>query len=460
MTSSKIATQRSLTVGDQVIAALGKADVGRAAGGDQNHVGGVCKHLRSVDKTTGANINPPRLDLPGQPIGDTDHVLAPAGPGRQQDLAAETGAGLKQGHLVAAQGRDPRRLHARRAAADYRDAQGRLGRGDVVGQGQFAAGGDVVDAKRVAAAVDAVDAIARADAGPDAVSLAALQLGDNMRVGHMGPREARHIDHAFADGPVGGGWVRQARGLEHGEAAGLAHPARQFDVRGRGEGHAGKVLGQGNTFMGADAAFVALVGGKADTENEVVADLGAGRVEHLHEEPGAVLQTAAVVVGPVVRQRRQELAHEMGRGEDFAAVEPAFAAAPGGIGKGACNPGDIPRRHLEGHRAMGGITDRAWRHGRQPVPRRPAGAPPHMGDLAHQAGTMAVNALGELAEQRNNAVVADIDLAVDRARIPAHVRRAAEHGQADAALGLFLVIGLIARAGLAAIGIARRVGCG
>jgi len=53
--------------------------------------------------------------------------------------------------------------------------------------------------------------------------------------------------------------------------------------------------------MGADAAFVALVGGEADTEDEVVADPDAGRVEDFHEEPGAVLQGAAVVVGAAIR---------------------------------------------------------------------------------------------------------------------------------------------------------------
>ncbi len=102
-------------------------------------------------------------------------LLAPGRLGREIDLAAQPVGGLEQDHLVAAQRRDPGRLHPADAAADHHDLapRARPPRHDVR-HGRLAPGGRVVDAERVLALVDPVDAVAHADAGPDAMLLAAL----------------------------------------------------------------------------------------------------------------------------------------------------------------------------------------------------------------------------------------------------------------------------------------------
>ena len=82
----------------------------------------------------------------------------------------------------------------------------------------LAAGGRVVDAERVLALIDPVDAVAHADAGADAVLLAALELGHDVRVGDVGAGHADHVDEALLRRAQRA--VRQvgdARGLEHGQ---------------------------------------------------------------------------------------------------------------------------------------------------------------------------------------------------------------------------------------------------
>ena len=66
--------------------------------------------------------------------------------------------------------------------------------------------------------------------------------------------------------------------------------------------------------------------------------------------------------------------------------------------------------------------------------------------------------VGELAEMRNDPVVADVELAEGRGAIGRDDGGAAEHGEGDAALGLFGVIELIAFPRHAALGIGRRMG--
>ncbi len=114
--------------------------------------------------------------------------------------------------------------------------------------------------------------------------------------------------------------------------------------------------------------------------------------------------------------------------------------------------------HLLGDRAACRFAPGRGGHGRQPVLGIPAGAPAHMGELDHQRGAMGVDAVGEFAEIRDDAVIGDGDLVPGRGRtVHRHGGRAAEHGQADAALGLLLVIELIAQLRLALRAVGRRM---
>ena len=134
----------------------------------------------------------------------------------------------------------------------------------------------------------------------------------------------------------------------------------------------------------------------------------------------------------------------MGRCQDLDTIEPAFPAPPRRIAKVPDNARDLTRGQGIGNRMVGRVAERRRPSGRQPVTGIPGGATTHVGDLAHQARAMAVNAAREFPERRNHPVVADIDLPVDGTGIARDVRRPAEHGETDAAPGLGLVIGLVA----------------
>src|SRR5690606_17785771 len=100
---------------------------------------------------------------------------------------------------------------------------------------------------------------------------------------------------------------------------------------------------------------------------------------------------------------------------------------------------DVPVLHLLGESAMERLVQARWPHGPEPVPIVPADLPADMGDLAHQRRAVAVYARREILEMRNDGVVAEIELAHIAGRIDGDRGRAAEDGQADAALGLFFM---------------------
>ena len=172
---------------------------------------------------------------------------------------------------------------------------------------------------------------------------------------------------------------------------------------------------------------------------------------HHQAEARAVLQRAAEGVGAPVGARRQELADQMAAGHGLAAVEPAFLAAHGGSGVVGDDAVDVVAVHLARDVAMAALADRGRRHGRQPVHRGRGGAPAEMRDLAHDRGAMAVDARREGLQVGDDGVARHVDLAAAPARIARHHRGAAEHGERDAALGLFLVVALVALLGQPAL---------
>ena len=152
--------------------------------------------------------------------------------GGEADLAAGVVGGLEDDDRVAALGGDARRLEAGGAGADDDDAARACGRGDGVRLLELAARRGVVQAERHAALVDAVEAVVGADAGADALLLAAQDLRDDVRVGHVGAGHADHVELAAGDGVAGGGDVLDLRGVEGREAGRRADLAGEVEVRG------------------------------------------------------------------------------------------------------------------------------------------------------------------------------------------------------------------------------------
>ena len=224
------------------------------------------------------------------------------GLGGQADLAAGVVRGLVDDDRVAALGRDARGLEPGGAGADDHDAARRLGLGDRVRLLELAAGRGVVQAERHAALVDAVEAVVGADAGADALLLAAQDLRDDVRVGHVGAGHADHVELAAGDGVAGGGDVLDLGGVEGREVGRGADLAGEVEVRGGAHALHRDHVGQAG--VGVDvalhhveevdhaavlqaagdlqpvglgqAARQVLVAGVADADDEVVADSGRG----------------------------------------------------------------------------------------------------------------------------------------------------------------------------------------
>ena len=99
-----------------------------AAGGDDDRVGLEREHGVGGGLGADPHVDAAALALGDAPVGEVGHLLAAGERLGEADLAAELGRPFEEGDLVAAGGRDPRRLEAAGPAADDDDALG-LGRG-------------------------------------------------------------------------------------------------------------------------------------------------------------------------------------------------------------------------------------------------------------------------------------------------------------------------------------------
>ena len=158
------------------------------------------------------------------------------------------------------------------------------------------------------------------------------------------------------------------------------------------------------------AAGHALVGGQAEDDGEVLADLLAHGVEHHAREAGAVLWAAAEFVGAVVHRGGEELAQQVAvaavhldgvEAGDLRAARCLAVLAGDGFQLLAR---ERARRGAAGFRREirrgNGLHARAAFHGRR------AGVV----DLHRDAGAVAVQRFGELVEARDVAVVVDAQL--------------------------------------------------
>ena len=147
----------------------------------------------------------------------------------------------------------------------------------------------------------------------------------------------------------------------------------------------------------------------------------------------------------------------MAPGDHLDPVEPAFLAPPRAGGVALEHALDLVQLDRLRERAVLPLADRARRQGRQPVGDVVAGAPPHVGDLAHQRAVVPVHGVGQLLEPRDDRVAGGVDLPERRRAVRGGRGRAAEHGQRQAALGLLLVVQPVAQLRLAVLDVGRRV---
>ena len=314
--------------------------------------------------------------------------------------------------------------------------------------------------------------------------LAALELGHDVRVGDVRAGHADHVDEALLDRPAGGRQVGDARRLEHRQAGGAPDAAGEVQECAVAVPHVGD--GVGDVGIGAERArddveevdqpagrpgcarsprtpsgsrpcAHVLVAGDPDADDEVRTDRLADRAEHLEREPAAVLHAAAIGVGAPVDGGREELVDQMAPGDHLDPVQPAFLAAPRPGGIALQHALDLVQLDRLGERAVLPLAHRARRQRRQPVGDVVAGAPPHMRDLAHQRAVVPMDGVGQLLEPGDDRVAGGVDLAERRRAVRSGRGRAAEHGQRQPALGLFLVVEAVALLRLAVLDIGRRV---
>src|SRR6185295_20394576 len=94
------------------------------------------------------------------------------------------------------------------------------------------------------------------------------------------------------------------------------------------------------------AARHEVVAAVADADDELGADGVADGAQHLADEAAPVLEAPAVLVRPLVRERRKEVLEEMAAVEgDVAAVVAALLEAHRGGGPGVDHLADLALRH-------------------------------------------------------------------------------------------------------------------
>src|SRR5437762_5524263 len=142
------------------------ADLGKAAGRNDDDIGSNGDHFACFGKMVEMHADSEPLHLACKPARDTREIAAPCCLGGEHDLSAKLACGLEERDLVTAHVRDPRRLEARRPAAHHDDMfRWPLAACHDVRQGELTAGCDIMEAERILAEEHPVDAIARPDTG-------------------------------------------------------------------------------------------------------------------------------------------------------------------------------------------------------------------------------------------------------------------------------------------------------
>ena len=299
----------------------------------------------------------------------------------------------------------------------------------------------------------------------------------------MGAGHADHVELAALDRVARGRDVLDAGGVKGRQPRLGAHFAGEIEMRRRALAHAGDDVAQrllavdmaadhvekideprsrqpardGEPLLPAQAPLPVLVADQPRSKKKAGADALSRRLEHGHSELEAIVERPAIFVGPLVGRGRPELIDQMAVAFELEPIEPAGLHPLGRVGVSRDHPVEVPVLHRLGEGAVGGLADMGRRDDRQPVVLAPAGAAAEMGDLDHHRRALLVDVVGELLEPGHAFVLVEKDVAERLRAVGRHHRRAADHGERDAALRLFGVVEPIALFGHAVFGIGRLV---
>ena len=358
------------------------------------------------------------------------------------------------------------------------------GRNDL-GQFGLAAGHGVLGAReREAAARPAEAALLHADAHPDVVEPPLGGLPRHPRVGHEGARHRDQVAGALGEQALGVARIGDPSRIDHGRPHLLLDAGRERGVRaGRrvGERHELLVVARRLARRARDREVVELAEGverpddlhhvlqveavrdelvaaDAQPEDEVAADRGPDRPDHLDREAEPVLEASPVLVGPPVHRRHPELVHEVAReGAEIGAVESRALEAARRGGVRLNDLGDLPAVERVGDLPVLRLGDVGGRDER-PLARTGEPAAPAVRDLRHHVGAFAVDRARERLEHREGRVIPVLDaVPVEDGARWMHARAPEALDQPRAAPGLLLVVPDVAFGDVAVLPEPRRV---
>ena len=195
-----------------------------------------------------------------------------------------------------------------------------------------------------------------------------------------------------------------------------------------------------NPLLARDPPIPVLVADHAGADQEILAHPLTDGGKDLEAEAHAVVERSAIVVFALVRGGRPELVDQVPVAFELEAIEACGFDPLGAVGVGLDHPGDVPILHDLRKGAMGRLAHVGGRDDRQPVGLVPVGPAAEMGHLDHHRRTMVVDVVGEFGEPADDLVLVEKDVAEGLGTVRRDHRRAAYHGQRDAALRLLGVI--------------------
>ncbi len=279
-------------------------------------------------------------------------------------------------------------------------------------------------------------------------------VGDALGVEDRNGKRPLHVGGKAEEGGDREGHVGKRNGMRH---VITRLPADHVDEIDQAE--LGVTRRDLDAFCRCEPLLEELIARHAHTDDVIVSHPLADRLEHFDSETHPVLEASAIFIAATIGRGAPELVDEMAVGAgDLHPVETALLGAAHRLGEGAADARHVLALHRLGDRAMRGLAFRGGGQGGQPMLDIPARAPSHVGELDHQRRPVAVDALGEGLEMRDDPVIGDRDLIPRRGgAIGGDRGGAAEHGQGQPALGFLFVIELITKPRPTAFTIARGV---
>jgi hypothetical protein len=345
----QLVAQEALRVVDERGADAGdRRDQRLGAGGDEHRVRRDRRDRLRRDVGIEVDLDAELVQPARLEVTEAQHLALARRQAGDLELAAEAVAALPDRDVVPAQLRDPRRLHAGRAAADDHHPARVLGRRDR--PRELAPGLGIDRAPRHLTAADEVHARVAGDAGAQLVQQPVLDLARPVRLGDQRAPEQDEVGVAGRD-DVGRqlGVVEPPDG-DHRDVDGrldrgrqVAHvPARDEHRRER---HVERVPGAGADADRDCARLLqpardlhALVEREAARHRVLAVDApderragGDDRARHLEAEARAVGERAAVGVGAAVVERREEVRRQIAvRAMDLDELEAGLEREVGG----------------------------------------------------------------------------------------------------------------------------------